>query len=596
MKTSIVCVLLLCHSIGYSQFINQKIPDLNVEYLLPGNGDEYTKNTVCHDHDNNVVFFATDEASPTSGFELVKISSTGAFMYSTKVSNGQNSTLFPAAIISTRDDGFFVVGTYSGTMPATIPANSGTIFYAKFDNHLNLLTFKLYKGYPFSGGSLPNQWGIGGCAVASRPKGLNEEYFIVGMSSQSQPTYTNCLTVVKVNFNLVPILETHTDISTLFGATGGAFHPATINYLPGAHVFSITGTAKATINGGALAGYPAVITMDENLNFPTPLTLLQLPYAPLNSIYRENLLTNAVEDNKGNLIWSFTIPSPIGTVSAAIVKQQLSSLLLVDKREVRPANYWAYTIDLRNSGNDNFTLGMTDFGYDPLATMENVKPVLINIKNDFSVLNGGWKFNPYDYTDWNATYPFAKQNYNRLQAFVPCGQGYALHVTDYADWLNTGAYTRIITTDITGMGPCSKAEEVSMIDLEVTAYRYPLEPIFLQAKSVIINMGTSSTSHHSEYCAQNKPSSSAEGTQSATGGFSVYPNPLNGGEEIRIDGPLTDHTTVTIENMLGQIVFRQQMQKSETARIRPGKLVNGMYLLKIAGNGRTEKTEKLIMQ
>jgi len=77
--------------------------------------------------------------------------------------------------------------------------------------------------------------------------------------------------------------------------------------------------------------------------------------------------------------------------------------------------------------------------------------------------------------------------------------------------------------------------------------------------------------------------------------FGVYPNPVNNGTALSIEGNISAKaTTFVLYNMIGEIVMETQLVNDITT-IETEKLVNGMYIFEIVQNGKVISQNKLMV-
>lgn len=83
--------------------------------------------------------------------------------------------------------------------------------------------------------------------------------------------------------------------------------------------------------------------------------------------------------------------------------------------------------------------------------------------------------------------------------------------------------------------------------------------------------------------------------------LSIYPNPSDGGSQIVLEhqisnGELMYNASIEVYSITGQLVAKHQFTgQSNQVFIQPGKMMPGVYLVKLYDNGVLTETKKLII-
>lgn len=83
--------------------------------------------------------------------------------------------------------------------------------------------------------------------------------------------------------------------------------------------------------------------------------------------------------------------------------------------------------------------------------------------------------------------------------------------------------------------------------------------------------------------------------------LSIYPNPSDGGSQVVLelqskDGRMMENASIEVYSITGQLVATHQFNgKGNQVFIQPGKLVPGVYLVKLYDNGQLSETKKLLI-
>lgn len=568
---------------SFGQYFNHYVPDYGTH--------AQTTQTITKGNNDDIVFLSTNKLSPNypNDFSLLKMDVAGNYLLEKDVFDPSGS-LVPSSIIHTTDGNFIVVGTFIGTPPPGYPPVPGgivhTTFYAKFDDHFNMLWYNLHYGHPLDMPSVTTPY-IDPKGIIAVP-GAGEEYIILnfarGFDTYWGFSYTR-LVLDKINGSGALIKEVEATISP-FNFINDL---SSISYLPSNKMCAVMG--NFTILGWAVPPprYPFLLTFDKDLMGVNNFTFYSSPGIT-------NLIpSNVVEDpsNPFGLMFAFNTdyPSPytspctpkLATLALLKVKAAHTGVVILSKDYTSSCmGYPREPLTIKNIPGDPFNvmLGFTEEEQTwPGWTQPISLAAMMKLGADGSVFNYHIynQYNIFDTLRYVANYT---------------NDSFILHVEDYFSGTYYSTYgTRVIKTDADGKSFCATLRDVDVSPFPVEATDSPY--YFIENPTVLYHYDLSLTPNpygiitcDSDFA---KPAHSVASVQSKVTAIKVYPNPATDELNISLEGALQGDTyAVNITNAIGQDVISQQItcnNPDKAATIDVHHLQPGFYILRLFNNG-----------
>lgn len=569
-KTLVFIALLLAAQTALSQYFNHLIPDRNF------NSDN--RQTITTDLHNDIVFITQNTLSPNypNDFDLIKLDRNGNEVMTKRVTEKMGA-LTPVSIISTYDGGYLVVGIFDGVPPASYPLVSGSIhttFYAKFDNSLNIVWFRLHYGYPLANvGAIGRQ--VEPYGIVAVPGAPVEDYIILNFGTAYDTVTSSSIQTILID----RIDETGTlvrEVRPLMAPYYGINILSSISYLPVNNMCAITGAYYNT----SVMGFPEtpfIFTFDLGLT-----TVFN--YTKYTSAYDNFTPSNVIEDisNPSNLLFCFSTrnPSPFPmTCSSAPKAQSLvylqvaagaTSIILGNTDYTTPCMTQPRPpLTIKNITGDpgRVMIGFTEV--QPIGPSHiSYIPSLLRIGTDGS-LSSYHHYNPYEQR-------------NKLQYFDNYeADSFVLHINS----IDSPLSTRIIKTDAAGSTFCADMPDIqpfidSIVGIDSTLGFWE-DSSALIIDTVVLN----DDSIKVVACDTNFHRPAAQAITDKTT-MSVFPSPTQQELNVVLEGQVDEPREIIIVNSMGQEVKRKEIFQATktTITIDVSELSTGVYFIQLVNS------------
>ena len=565
--------------------------------------------SITSDNENNIYLFAIhdDYPNPWDNYdtEIIKLRPNGIFDRAVRLFNTLDYTLVPRAIISANDNTIVVLGDYWGLIPSTFEISQGsipppslkTMFYAKFDSDLNLISFKLHNGAPFnfSGYDLTDSRRESKSIVRATE---NEEnvYFVLS-EIEGHPLQSKYLVVAKLDKDLNVLYELLIPDGQF--SSNSKIYGNTIDLLLENDLLAVTGFIERQA-----VPTPCIFLLNKNLSIigdATEVSLGGLEHFP--SLYGIHT-TNAIEapGSPNHIIWGFPI-LPTGTVpnvacagfdtsvvsrgTTFLLKQNLN-LDLVSAREydVR-CNIVTRPLMLRiNQNSNSFTIGGWERVWKNTSSYSDwhVNPVLMSIRPDLMPI----ELHRYNNSDNPNQQLHSFDNfYGNLSE-----PSFILHTSTYIDnWSNNTV--RVINTFENGLAECSERMRIESNGLQPILTQWNMTGQLWEATGVGFEPLIAESEFRLDRCRSDLFKTLNTEELSGMDEVKVFPNPTNGAL-ISIEG-LQGVDKVELHDIMGRVLVIKEVEGRRQLSFDLTNLTSGAYLLKLAYEDGRIRTEKVII-
>jgi len=547
-----------------------------------------TTSTVTCDNQGNIFFLASGVfGSP----QIIKFSSIGSYIAGVDITESLGAQwgwgaglirLNSKALINTYDDGIILVGNFHGThpnFPSGFPTPIGgvqdmmAVYIAKFDNNLNLITFKVIAGYPLIS---PNGTTYARAVdIISVPNATDEDYYLLSHTENSIMSVSPQVAIVtKFNSSLATVNEKYLTITNQ-----SEFLPLHIDYLPVTKALAINGLY---IDNSIFK--PAITLIDENLNQLSQLSIVRHPV--LTTYWH---VTNTIEDlqQPGNIIWAFQNERLEDSDCFSdderiyLLKQDVINLNHVDNRELRFCNRPSTNpIELSTINNESdlgFVLEVTSGG----ASAHNWSNTgLVNFAYNLSPT----QYHIYDHADG--------QNYSsRALSLINYQENLILHTQG-----NGNLFTGLVKADKNGFSDCSSQEPV--FDYQIEPIIEPIEVSWVQSGAELYSVTPliEDIEYESYLCSTSNKNAHVLSTLTKSKSslkFDVFPNPA--AQTLNVQSSIGGDTYFILEDLMGRSLIQQNSNGKSRTTFDISNAPNGMYILKIYSEEKLLQTEKIII-